>query len=92
MRLIDADALKGQIRETIKVYKTNGKFDEPLKRFCNMLRQEIEAIDNAPTIDAEPVVRCKDCKYRGIIDYPVCCESTDEWFCADGERKGGDTE
>ena len=42
--------------------------------------------------DAVEVVRCKDCKYRGIIDYPVCCESTDEWFCADGERKGGDTE
>ena len=48
-------------------------------------------INNAPTIDAEPVVRCKDCKYRWLIDFPVCCESTDERFCADGERKGGDT-
>lgn len=37
--------------------------------------------------DAVEVVRCKDCKYRGIIDYPVCCESTDEWFCAAGERR-----
>lgn len=46
----------------------------------------------APCVDVVEVVRCKDCKYRGIIDYPVCCESTDEWFCADGERKGGDTE
>lgn len=51
-----------------------------------------EALAYAPTIDAVEVVRCKDCKYRGIIDYPVCCESTDEWFCAAGERKGGDTE
>lgn len=46
-----------------------------------------EIIGDAPTIDAVPVVRCKDCKYRGIIDYPVCCESTDEWFCADGDRR-----
>ena len=75
MRLIDADALKGQIRETIKVYKTNGEFDEPLKRFCNMLRQEIKAIDNAPTI--EPVKHGKwtvDEKHtEEIYTNPVYC-------------------
>ena len=42
--------------------------------------------------NTKPLIHCKDFKYRGIIDYPVCCESTDEWFCADGERKGGDDE
>ncbi len=55
MRLIDAGELKAQILETIKVYKTNGYFDEPLARFCKMLREEIKAIDHAPTIEAEPV-------------------------------------
>ena len=47
-----------------------------------------------PTIDAVPVVRCKDCKYwekqkdsaqgQCILsgNYP-----TSAWFCANGERK-----
>ena len=40
----------------------------------------------APTVDAVPVVRCKDCKYFKTR----LCEnedSSDGWFCADGERK-----
>ena len=44
-------------------------------------------IDKAPTIDAVPVVRCKDCKYFKTR----LCENEDnhdDWFCADGERKG----
>lgn len=45
MRLIDADALKKEYIETDKWGKI-------------IL---IHDIDNAPTIDAEPVVRCKDC-------------------------------
>lgn len=39
----------------------------------------------APSIDAIPVVRCKDC-YRGYY----CCRrpNTDpNWFCADGETE-----
>ena len=45
-----------------------------------------EWIDKAPTIDAVPVVRCKDCKYFKTR----LCENEDnydDWFCADGERK-----
>jgi hypothetical protein len=30
-------------------------------------------IDNMPTIDAVEVVRCKDCKHRGIVtECPMC--------------------
>lgn len=50
-----------------------------------------------PVVDAEPVVRCRDCKYYNI----TCCSpgfgwcersghnhgTTDDWFCADGEMK-----
>ena len=46
-------------------------------------------IASAPTIDAVPVVRCKDCKYFKTR----LCENEDnydDWFCADGERKDGD--
>ncbi len=45
--------------------------------------------------DVEPVVRCKDCKYRDPEDKRCDCghdilwqlSRDDDWFCADGERK-----
>lgn len=51
----------------------------------------------APTVDAVPVVRCKDCKwlYDEMDDY--CCRShrglvriCENSFCSYGERKDGD--
>jgi hypothetical protein len=59
-------------------------------------------IRNATTVDAVPVVRCKECKYYlnssekcGLIDTRLHFYETDKrWaedsFCAWGERKGGD--
>ena len=47
----------------------------------------LEELDAAPTVDAVEVVRCKDCKYFKTR----LCENEDnydDWFCADGERKG----
>jgi hypothetical protein len=32
----------------------------------------VQAIKDAPTIDAVPVVRCKDCKFRGFDFCPMC--------------------
>lgn len=54
----------------------------------------LAAINNSPTIDAVPVVRCKDCdvphnkwtgcpKMNGLIPPP-------EHFCSYGEQKEGD--
>ena len=47
--------------------------------------------DDEPEIDMIPVVRCKDCKWRGTN---ACfCKARDDvqddWFCSEGERKGG---
>lgn len=47
MRLIDADKLKEWIQEF-----------HPTEAYW-----AISALNNAPTIEAEPVVRCKDCIY-----------------------------
>lgn len=68
MRLIDADAYKalhykkcpGDCGVCGLVY---GKDDD----ICGL-------IDQAPTIDAVPVVRCKDCEYFGMNDenVPYC--------------------
>ena len=52
-------------------------------------------INNAPTIDAVPVVRCKDCVYKAsaeVIDGFLICpasgmEICDDDFCSYGERK-----
>lgn len=52
-------------------------------------------INNAPTIDAVPVVRCKDCVYKAsaeVIDGFLICpasgmEICDDDFCSYGKRK-----
>ena len=88
-RLIDADALKTKaIRcETFKLY------DAPV--FLKAVGTK--EIDKAPTVDAVPIVRCKDCKwlYDEMDDY--CCRShrglvriCENSFCSYGERKDGD--
>lgn len=60
-----------------------------------------DAVESAPTIDAVPVVRCKDCKHRGTsyecpfrhiafteaegYHYVDC--TTDDGFCSFGEKE-----
>lgn len=65
MRLIDADALLPMMK-----YATTdseiGVF--PIKIGFNAIAK---VIDDTPTIDAEPVVRCKDCKFVGTD--ATCC-------------------
>lgn len=59
-------------------------------------------LDKIPTVDAVPVVRCKDCKYAYMTDDGYCnwcdimadllgLEYDDihlpgDWFCADGKK------
>ena len=84
MRLIDLDS--DYIQETL--YRRGFK-----------TRQDIEEwLNNAPTIDAVPVVRCKYCTRRYDTDEcPMCFliegkyyEYTNEnGFCDRGERKEG---
>ena len=87
MRLIDADKLRLSywVSPTSTV-STAGQY-----YFYSQ-----EEVDNAPTIDAKPVVRCKDCKY--VIPYEsggfncLTCPNVDRdvdenWFCADGESR-----
>ena len=56
MRLIDMDALGiGLANEAI--------FKE--REYVHGWNSAIKIIENAPTIDAVPVVRCRECKYWG---------------------------
>ena len=70
------------------------KTAEPLYRGeDNVIPAEYEdAIMKLPTIDAVPVVRCRECKnweYDTIFSDGWCRgkhQGNPDWFCADGER------
>ena len=72
MRLIDADALvnwgKYKLSDAVKY----GNKDEEHQDFSYstlMMYEIADEVNNAPTIDAVPVVRCKDCKFRNTSWY-----------------------
>lgn len=90
MRLIDADAMRNEWLkndENEYFYDTNSV---------------LESIDQQPTIDAVPVVRCKDCMFSRREDgmqkgYRKCVnvinEGSKQWrsmndFCSYGYKKG----
>jgi hypothetical protein len=97
MRLIDADELTAKIdtwdesaRNGTNPNCKNGNEYEAAMDICIM-------VEESPTVDAIPVVRCRECKHRYYYDDdehdPVCTASMayastpDDWFCKDGQRK-----
>lgn len=87
-RLVDANALEKDIFGTADMYKTDHLFIDVITY----------AIENAPTVDAVEVVRCKECRHSSINENhpnkPLICYMTKkcgttapDWFCADGERR-----
>ena len=86
MRLIDADNLVPDICDAEIEYGT-----KPVHFSAN-------AIDLAPTVDAVPVVRCRECKYRESDDIfgmlwcnlDSCTKRVKPYdFCSYGKRKEG---
>lgn len=86
MRLIDADKVKFKFPYWID---HNGILMVPYNS-CKC------SLDNAPTVDAVPVVRCKDCVYSQSAKinkkgYRICpashMEITDDDFCSYRERR-----
>ena len=80
-RPIDANALIEEIRELLY---TENRPSMILNNFSQMCFNsaielaEIKALE-APTIDAVPVVRCRECKYRGDeLKCPMCFDEWDE--------------
>lgn len=88
-RLIDADALYSEIEDEYDLYY--GEIVTNPRRFAEM-------VEDAPTVDAVEVVRCRDCNhcdqenhhcdhYMGTVA-PLSRKPDD--FCSYGERKDGD--
>ena len=86
-RLIDADALHRKVKmETNPYGKPTIDYDSGVK--------VLEWIVQAPTVDAVPVVRCRDCavphnKYTGCPMLNGLVTPPD-FYCPFGERKDGD--
>ena len=88
MRLIDADYVLGHL----KPYEPSD--EEWGVTGGTALRLIHDAVNNAPTVDAVPVVYCKDCKYvteLGNCEHPrqhgILPTAYPYDFCSYGERK-----
>lgn len=97
MRLIDADTVSklfdAEFKETIKLIREGEThLDNLAEGFCEAYR----VIQNMPTVDAVPVVRCRECEYaknakvnkKGFRICPAShMEIVDDDFCSYGERE-----
>ena len=89
-RPIDADKLiKKMERRYEEMRLKYGEYDQ----FNMGYAEGMVAIDNAPTVDAVEVVRCKDCKYHCDLDGGVKCQRMDgllmtfpDDYCSYGRR------
>lgn len=100
MRLIDADAiLKADENSDKALVLGSGK---SLEIAYALLKKKVE---DAPTVDAVVVTRCKECKHKGWVQEPCHGKSVDYckvWdctlrdlestFCSYGERKDNENE
>ena len=106
MRLIDAnEVIENIVAERDKIpYELVS--EKPFKHGNSMrggIRKALRCIEQAPTVDAVPVVRCKECKHLNVLNrkelYAHCPKTntvflpfeldTREHFCSLGERKEG---
>ena len=93
-RLIDANALYSEIEDEYDLYY--GEIVTNPRRFAEM-------VEDAPTVDAVEVVRCKDCKYwiegrhhTGRCNALIQFHDAERYvvdeghFCSYGERRTND--
>ena len=93
MSLIDADALIEKFNEKANMAEclVDERMAERFATFCALA----DAVEEMPTVDAVPVIRCKDCTFGHYIDYGhmhcihpcgLTTNMTDD-FCSYAERK-----
>lgn len=92
MRLIDGDKL-----QEFPIRANHCDKEHANTHFINGIESVMEYAEQLPTVDAEVVVRCKDCKHSwedlgGLTcSHGVCvdCVVLGDFYCANGERKKG---
>ena len=93
MKLIDADEL---LKELEPYGLTKGV---TIGRHSGMTEMLMGIVEKQPTVDAVPVVKCKDCQYshepsvlvKGLVECEKSCSGEclkrEDWYCPLGERK-----
>ena len=83
MRLIDADKLK----EHFKEYTIHSVIQVSLDRYA------LKVIEEQPTVDAVPVIRCRECKHhqgyncKRLYGMQDAFTALDNDYCSRAERK-----
>ena len=111
MKLIDADLLykamqdaeelaRRRVRDTESTLPYPTNLNPAYTRYLAQMDERTKAkemVADAPTVDAVPVVRCKDCEWWTKQDKSLqgrCARygtyPTGEWFCAAGRKDGDD--
>ena len=90
-KLIDADSFKKSVLTDFwENYTQCHDTDQ-----TSLMDMVMDNLDEQPTIDAVPVVRCRDCVHGININSIIACTEfcmvshKPEDFCNYGERKGG---
>jgi len=77
-RLIDADALYKEIERIYDEHYSNSSY----KFIHDFFRAILRRIRKEPTVDAVPVVRCKDCKHYVLPEeFDACGRCTNGNIC-----------
>jgi hypothetical protein len=87
MRLIDADKL-----QQFPIRANRCDKEHANTHFINGIESVMEYAELLPTVDAVPVVRCKECKWAGgdfVCYRGVMVQHKPEDFCSYGKRKEG---
>lgn len=96
MRLIDGDVLIEKFNEKVDMAECliDERTAERFATFCALA----DAVEESHTVDAVPIVRCKDCKHSYedlddlICSYGPCvdCPVPPDFWCANGRRREDD--
>ncbi len=91
MRLIDADQMA--VDESVAYMSAQVQITDDLKWLVNFAAHSKiqKLIADTPTVDAVPVVHCKDCKHEFGGSCIICGfqKRKPDDFCSYGERKEG---
>lgn len=83
MRLIDGDKL-----QEFPIRANRCDKEHANTHFINGIESVMEYAEMLPTVDAEVVVRCKDCRKFKTYSCRMVASGYDD-FCSYGERKDG---
>ena len=86
MRMIDAD-----MADVVIIYDKGNELMQ-VSAVREYAKRQKAFLDKFPTIDAVPVVRCRECKYHNKPPCPMKLSfnwTDDDDFCSYGERKEG---